>query len=93
MIVVSVRLESAIHPSRSKELARMTISNVGGDADRGDYEVRTYRGRNKEALDRRTINRAGKVSDYPRLALHVWHLVYEALKAVNYNRRPHGTSS
>jgi len=27
------------------------------------------------------------VKNYPRLAIHVWHLVYEALKAVNYNRR------
>ena len=89
MIVVSVRLESAIHPSRSKELARMEICNDGGgDEARGSYDVRTLRGRDKEALDRRTVNRRGRVSNYPRLAIHVWHLVYEALKATNYNRRP-----
>lgn len=88
MIVVSVQLVSAIHPSRSKELARMEICNVGGDNTRGNYEIKTYRGRSKEALDKRIVNRAGSVSDYPRLALHVWHLIYEALKAVNYNRRP-----
>jgi hypothetical protein len=90
MIVVSVKLVSAIHPSRSKELARMHICNTGGspDGERGEYSVETFRGRDSKALDRRIVNRAGKVSDYPRLAIHVWHLVYEALKSVQYNRRP-----
>lgn len=89
MIVVSVQLVSAIHPSRSKELARMTICNIGdGSETHGNYEIKTYRGRSKEALDKRIVNRAGSVSNYPRLALHVWHLVYEAMKALNYNRRP-----
>jgi hypothetical protein len=91
MIVVSVKLVSAIHPSRSKELARMDICNIGG-ADFGDthgtYKIKTYIGRSKEALDKRIVNRAGSVSDYPRLALHVWHLVAEALKSVNYQERP-----
>lgn len=88
MIVVSVQLISAIHPSRSKELARMTISNVGGDETHGDYEIKTYRGRSKEALDKRIVNRSGKVTNYPRLALHVWHLIYEAMKALKYDKRP-----
>lgn len=88
MIVVSVKLVSAIHPSRSKELARMHICNVGGTEDRGDYSVETFRGRDSKALDKRIVNRAGSVTDYPRLAIHIWHLVYEALKAVQYNRRP-----
>lgn len=84
MIVVSVQLVSAIHPSRSKELARMTICNVGGDADVGDYEAKTLRGRSKEALDRRITQRKGMVLRHPRLAVHVWHLVAKALKALNY---------
>lgn len=92
MIVVRVELHSAI-TRKMTEIARLTICNVGGSHERGDYQVCTYRGRNKEALDKRTVNRSGSVNNYPRLALHVWHLVYEALKAVNYNRRPHGTSS
>lgn len=87
MIVVRVDLVSAIHPSRSKELARMHICNVGGTAESGDYSVETFRGRDKEALDKRIVNRAGSVSGYPRLALHIWHLVFEALKAINYDRR------
>jgi hypothetical protein len=89
MIVVSVQLVSAIHPSRSKELARMEICNDGGGDDaRGSYDVRTLRGRDKDTLDKRIVNRRGRVSDYPRLAIHVWHLVFEALKAVEYHRRP-----
>jgi len=87
MIVIRVELHSAIHPSRSKELARMHICNVGGDGEHGDYSVETFRGRSKEALDKCVVNRQGSVKNYPRLAIHVWHLVYEALKAVNYNRR------
>ena len=88
MIVVSVKLVSAIHPSRSKELARMHICNVGGTEDRRDYSVETFRGRDSKALDKRIVNRAGSVTDHPSPAIHVWHLVYEALKAVQYNRRP-----
>lgn len=53
-----------------------------------DYEVKTFRGRDAKALDRRIVNRQGSVHNYPRLAIHVWHLVAEALKAVEYNRRP-----
>jgi hypothetical protein len=87
MIIVSVQLVSAIHPSRSRELARMEICNVGGDTDIGDYEVKTLRGRCKEQLDRRSVTRHGKITGYPRLAIHVWHLVSEALKAVQYDRR------
>jgi len=88
MIVVSVRLESAIDASRSKELARMVIDNIGGTNACGNYRVRTVRGRCKEALDKYIFNRHGEVHDYPRDDLHVWHLVAEALKAVDYHRRP-----
>lgn len=88
MIVVSVKLVSAIHPSRDKELARMEICNVSGvDTNRGDYYARSLRGRSKEDLDKRVVNREGEIKDYPRLAIHVWHLVYEALKAMNYDRK------
>jgi hypothetical protein len=87
MIVVRVELHSAI-TKRVTELARMHICNIGGTADRGDYSVETFRGRDKEALDRRVVTRKGNIRDYPRLAIHVWHLVYEALKALKYNRRP-----
>ncbi len=87
MIVVRVELHSAITHNIT-ELARMTISNVGGTNEHGDYEVKTLRGRSREALDKYITNRQGDVKNYPRLAIHVWHLVAEALKSVNYHRRP-----
>lgn len=64
------------------EICIMTILDI--------VNVRTLRGRSKEQLDKRIINRVGTVSDYPRLAIHVWHLVAEALKAVKYDQRPPG---
>lgn len=87
MLVVRVELHSAI-THKVTEIARMHIANTGGTAERGDYDVKTFRGRDSDALDKRTVNREGYVWDYPRLAIHVWHLVFEALKATNYNRRP-----
>jgi hypothetical protein len=87
MIVVRVELHSAI-THKVTELARMHISNIGGTDDLGDYDVKTLRGRSREALDKGIVNRTGNVTRYPRLAIHVWHLVHDALKAVNYNRRP-----
>lgn len=87
MLVVRVELHSAI-TRQITEIARMHICNEGGTAERGDYDVKTLRGRDKAALDKRVVTRQGNVRDYPRLAIHVWHLVYEALKATNYNRRP-----
>lgn len=88
MIVVTVALKSAIHPSRDKELARMEIANIGGTDTKGDYSVRTLRGRSQEDLDKRVVNRDGVVIGYPRLAIHVWHLVHDALKALHYNKHP-----
>lgn len=83
MIVVKVELHSAI-TGKVSELARMHISNVGGTKDRGDYSVQTLRGRSKEDLDKRIVNRKGGVTNYPRLAIHVWHLIGRALKSVGY---------
>lgn len=91
MIIVTVYLDSAIHSSRSKELARMYISN-GDDGTEAPgmhrYEVKTLRGRSKEELDKRIITRQGNVGEVPSDEHHVWYLVGEALKAVQYDKRP-----
>jgi hypothetical protein len=87
MIVISVRLESAIHASRSKELARMQISNISGAGSKRSYLVEVFRGRSKELLDRRAVQRTAQVRDYPALALHIWHLVAEALAECGYGRK------
>jgi len=90
MIVVSVKLVSAIHSSRDRELARMEIFNVSEEPGEAlqDYGVRTLRGRSTAELDKHVINRTGKVKSYPSAAIHIWHLVHDALRAINYNRRP-----
>lgn len=83
MIVVRVELHSAV-TGKVSELARMHICNIGGTATKGDYSCTTLRGRSKADLDRRTPQRNGFVRKYPRLAVHVWHLVARSLVAMGY---------
>lgn len=83
MIVVRVELHSAI-TGKVSELARMHICNVGGTATKGDYHCETLRGRSKADLDKRVQQRVGNVMNYPRLAIHVWHLVARSLVAMGY---------
>ncbi|MGM4955671.1 hypothetical protein ACT4MK_09975 [Bradyrhizobium barranii] len=83
MIVVRVELHSAI-TRKVTEIARMRIRNAGGTADLGNYSVETLGGRSREQLDRGVCQRGGAVESYPRLRIHVWHLVARALIAMNY---------
>lgn len=86
MIVVSVQLDSAIHPSRDVELARMEIANTGTHPKKshGNYIARTLHGRGKKMLDRRQTQRHTEVDDHPREAEHIWNLVAKALKQMGY---------
>lgn len=85
MIVVQVTLLSAV-TGKAQELARMEIANDGDHPNhrRGNYSVRTLKGRSTGDLNRRTTQREAKVKDHARLALHVWNLVAKALKAMRY---------
>jgi len=83
VIVVRVELWSAI-TGETTELARMHICNTGGTRTRGDYSVRTLRGRCAADLDKGVVSHAAEVKDYPRLAIHVWNLVARALRAMRY---------
>ncbi|MGY4288866.1 hypothetical protein ACVWXO_008086 [Bradyrhizobium sp. LM2.7] len=83
MIVVRVELHSAI-TRKVTEIARMHIRNRGGTKELGDYAVDTVRGRSREQLDRGPCVRSAEVNGYPRLRIHVWHLVARALIAMNY---------
>lgn len=85
MIVVRVELVSAV-TGDTTELARMEIANKGTSpvSTIGNYTVRTLRGRSTEALDRRTIERAAEVVNWPRKSLHVWNLVEVALSRMGY---------
>lgn len=87
--MIRVRVELCSANDRSvKEIARMEIANDGGRSDDkvGDYIVRTLRGRSEEQLNRRSVNRSGRVERFPRKALHVWHLVAKALTKLEYGK-------
>lgn len=84
MIIVRVELHSAI-TNQITELARMCIANNGtGDAKTSNYDGVTFRGRNKETLDKQSIVHKGEVKGYNRQQLHVWNLVAQMLRAMNY---------
>lgn len=84
MIVVRVELWSAI-TGNVTELARAHISNTGGTSTLGNYDVVSFRGRDRDTLNRLTPQRKGCVQAYPRLALRVWNLVARALKSMRYD--------
>ena len=88
MIVIRVELDSAIHPSRDIELARMEIANecTNPKKTHGNYTARTLRGRGKGMLDRRATQRHTEIKDFPREAEHVWNLVAKALTKMGYGK-------
>jgi hypothetical protein len=76
MLVVKVLLYPNGDATASRELARMTIANVGGTSTSGDYAVDMpypppMRG-----------SRVGKVLAHARLTESVWVLVQKALASV-----------
>lgn len=83
MIVVRVELHSAI-THKVTEIARMRIRNAGGDKKIARYSCETLRGRSREQLNAGVCQRGGMVDNYPRLSIHVWHLVARALLAMKY---------
>lgn len=83
MIVVRVELHSAV-TGKVTELARAHISNIGGTKTSGDYHAKTFRGRMAQQLNRMISGRSAIVMNYPRLSIHVWHLVARALIAMGY---------
>lgn len=86
MIIIRVELHSAI-TGKSTELARMSIVNDGTGTERkGNYDIYSYRGRDKETLDKRTLMKQGKISGWNRKEFHVWNLVRKALKELGYTR-------
>lgn len=85
MIIVRVYLHSAV-TGQVTELARAHIANIGGTDSCRDYEAFTLRGRDSRALDRRQVQRRGKVIGHASLALHVWHLVAKALASMGYGK-------
>lgn len=86
MIVIKVELHSAV-TRQVTELARMQISNTGaGTATKASYAGAVFRGRSTAELDRKAVQREGRVEDYPRQRVHVWHLVAAMLLKMGYAR-------
>jgi hypothetical protein len=89
MLVIKVELHSAISGEVS-EIARMVVDNIGGTTNKGDYRVRTLRGRSRDSLEKAMLSlpigaqREARVLGHPRLREHVWNLVAKALFAMNY---------
>lgn len=79
MIVVSVDLHSAVHPSRNRHLATIHIANVGGTEARANYQVKTYGPKGR-------VGRRGSVNDYPRKSVAVLNLVRRAIEVAGYNK-------
>jgi len=84
MIVVRVELHSAV-TGEVTEIARMDIANDGGGSARvGNYDGRVYRGRDAAALDRREVQKTGRVEAWPRQRFHVWNLIGVMLTQMGY---------
>jgi hypothetical protein len=88
MIVVRVELHSA-RTGQTSELARMEICNdeSGIGSSGGTISPACLRGRSKEALDRRVVQRQGTLKDWPSEAVHVWNLVAVLLGRMGYGAR------
>lgn len=93
MIVVRVELHSAVTHAIT-EIARMDICNEShlcGQPDPenlGSYGVYVMRGRDRDTLAKRRVQREGKFGQYPRKRLHVWNLVLCALVSAGYKGMP-----
>jgi hypothetical protein len=85
MLIVRVELHSAI-TGIVTEIARAEICNIGGTPERGNYIGRSFRGKSKDLLDKRTVVRTGRIENHPRLTAHVFHLVVKTLIAMGYGK-------
>lgn len=84
MIVVRVELHSAITRTVT-ELARMVIINdATGDNNRRNYIGRAFRGRSRDQLDKGTVQKEARITDWHSNQFHVWNLVSMMLIKLGY---------
>jgi hypothetical protein len=80
MIVVEVKLVSAISPDRSRPLGRLVLANDGtGSKTKGNYAAQFYGGKGG-------FGKAATVRDYPREAVAIWNLVRRACEEAGYDK-------
>ena len=89
MIVIDIRLQSAISHTRDRNLGTLIIDNIGGTDARGDYRVRMFKSTGvvrKQAgeLLATKPTRVGYVRGHRRKAEPVQNLVAKALKELGY---------
>lgn len=90
MIVVEVKLHSAI-TGKVTTLGTMTIANDGtGTTSRGNYDVKVIKKSRKHpvglsaSVGSSDVFRTAKVKNYARNSRPIWDLVALALKDLNY---------
>lgn len=94
MIRVSVSLISAVN-GKVTELARMDICNDGSgernhmhyDGEAVLFEGTSYIGRDSTALDRGTVSKRGRITNWPSERLHIWNLVRAMLVNMGYGKQ------
>lgn len=80
MIVVEVKLKSAIHASRDRLLGTLTLCNDGtGSATLGNYDAEFFGGSGGKG-------KYGRIGRYPRQAVAIWNLVRRACEAAGYKK-------
>ena len=82
MIRVTIELLPFGYEKNKKTLGTAIISNTGtGTLSKGNYKFKLM---NK--MKSRTW-KEGKIYDFPRLSLNVWHLLYRVLKEAFDNKK------
>lgn len=86
MIIVRVELHSAV-TGRITELARMRIHNDGtGTATFRNYVGVVFRGRDKQILDKETVQKISTLKNHPSERVHIWNLVAKILTNLGYGQ-------
>lgn len=77
MIIVDIKLKSAISPKRSRSLGKVTITNDGtGTKHRGNYDVVVYDRAGRKYRHKR-------IEGWPRLRRSTWDLLREIFRKDN----------
>lgn len=86
MLIVRVELHSAI-TGKATELARMYICNDNtGDFNSRNYNGIALRGRDKETLDKETVQKQARLLNFKSEQFHVWNLVRAMLTNLGYTK-------
>ncbi len=86
--MIYIRMEMWPHGDKGKAylLGEGMIANVGGDDERGDYDVRLLK--SERYAKTPGVWKRGKVMQFPRLRLGPWDLLLRALRACIADRNP-----